>query len=98
MEAISNFILENITENVDEILNHKVELYGADLEMQVDDMFEELLIFLDSSKMEDLEISKENFGIHRATLISFKYNGRKCEFGEHYEELYDYFWVKIYPY
>ena len=83
MEDISNFILDNITGNADEVLNFKVELYGADLMMSIDEMFEELLFFLDFARMDCVEFSKNNFGIHRATLISFKYDGRRCDIGEY---------------
>ena len=95
MEDISNFILENIVENVD-VLEYKVELYGADIYMDIDDMFEEIKIFLDRSKIDDIQQLKNNFGINKATLISFKYDGRKCDFGEMFQDDKNYFWIKIY--
>jgi len=95
MEDISNFILNNIVENVD-VLDYKVELYGADLYMDIDDMYEEIKMFLDTSKIKDIHQFKNNFGINKATLISFKYNGRKCDFGEMFDDEKNYFWVRIY--
>ena len=73
------FILDNIAGNADEVLNFKVELYGADLMMSI----EELLFFLDFARMDCVEFLKNNFGIHRDTLISFKYDGRRCDIGEY---------------
>ena len=96
MEDISNFILENIVENIKDVLEYKVELYGADVFMNLDDMFEEIMIFLDISKMEDIQQMNDNFGINHATLLSFKYDGRKCDFGEMLDNEKNYFWVRIY--
>ena len=95
MEDISKFILENIVENVD-VLEYKVELYGADIYMDIDDMFEEIMMFIDTSKIEDIQQLRNNFGINKATLISFKYDGRKCDFEEMFQDDKNYFWIKIY--
>jgi hypothetical protein len=96
MEDISNFILDNVVENVD-VLEYKVELYGADIYMDIDDMLEEIMMFLDTSKIEDIHQLRNNFGINKATLISFKYDGRRCEVGEMLDDEKNYFWVKMLP-
>jgi hypothetical protein len=46
--------------------------------------------------MKDVVIYPDNVGMQRATLISFNYEGRKCEIGEHFGSQRDYFWVRIY--
>lgn len=69
---------------------------GVEIGMSLNDMCDELFETIDICDVNNLIIFATNVGIQRETLISFKYNGRKCEIGEHFGTQRDYFWVRIY--
>lgn len=97
MNTIAHFINDNISIDVNDIINHSVMQCGAEMDMHVDAMCDELFKIVNIKDIKELYIFYKNVGIQRATLISFKYNERKCEIGEHFGSQRDYFWVKISP-
>ena len=97
MNTIAHFINNNISTDINEIINHSIMQCGAEMDMRVDEMCDELFSIVDIKDIKELDIFYDNEGMQRATLISFKYNERKCEIGEHFGSQRDYFWVKISP-
>lgn len=97
MDNIAHFILENVSTKLDEIVEESFMQCGMEMDMAFDDMCNVLFSIIDRSKMEELELLRENYQMQRATIISFKYQGRTCEIGEHYGSQRDYFWVTILP-
>ena len=96
MQYIGEFIINNSNDNLEQLLNHSIMQNGVEIGMSLNDMCDELFETIDINDVKDLVIFEENVGIQRETLISFKYNGRKCEIGEHFGTQRDYFWVRIY--
>jgi len=96
MQYIGEFIINNSNDNLDQLLNHSIMQNGVEIGMSLNDMCDELFETIDICDVNNLIIFATNVGIQRETLISFKYNGRKCEIGEHFGTQRDYFWVRIY--
>ena len=97
MESIANYIIENYSYDINETISYSVMQCGAEMDMQIDDICDELFYTLIMENVSDFEVFKENEGCQRATIISFKYGGRKCDIGEHFGTQRDYFWVRLYP-
>jgi hypothetical protein len=94
MEEIASFVINNVSNNFGNEIQHYVEQTRTD--MNLDDICEGLFEVLDEYKTKEFAVSNNSLGEQIYTLISFNYEGRKCEFGEHFTEDKDYFWVKIY--
>ena len=94
MQNIGEFIINNANLNAERDLHFDIMQNGQ--EMSLNDMCDELFETIDICDMKDLIIFADNVGIQRGTLFSFKYEGRKCEIGEHFGSQRDYFWVRIY--
>ena len=95
MQHIGEFIINNINENLNQPLNHSIMQNGAEMGMSLNEMCNELFETIDICDVKDVVIFADNFGMQRETLISFKYDERKCEIGEHFGTQRDYFWVRI---
>jgi len=96
MQYIGEFIINNANQNLDQVLHHSIMQNGEEIGMSLDEMCDELFETIDICNMKELIIFAKNVGIQRKTLISFNYEGRKCEIGEHFDTQRDYFWVRIY--
>jgi hypothetical protein len=95
MEQIALIIYDNITKQTSQTLHYSVSQTTS--QMLIEAMCDELFWTMDMSKVSDLVINASEMGKPNATLISFKYDGRRCEVGEHYDKIMDYFWVKMLP-
>ena len=96
MQCIGEFIINNASQNLDQDLHHSEMQYGGEMGMSLDEMYDELFETIDICDVEELILFATNVGVQRETLISFNYEGRKCEIGEHFGTQRDYFWVKVY--
>lgn len=96
MQNIGTFIINNANENLDQILHHSVMQFGGETDMCLTEMLEELFDTIDETCIDEFQTFQENVGMQRMTLISFKFEGRLCEIGEHFGTQRDYFWVRIY--
>jgi hypothetical protein len=95
MQYIGEFIINNINHNLNQPLNHSIMQNGAEMGLSLNEMCDELFDMIDIGDIKDVVIFADNFGMQRKTLISFKYEGRKCEIGENFGTQRDYFWVRI---
>ena len=95
MQYIGEYIINN-TKNLEKDLSHSIMQNGAEMDMSLNEMCDELFETIDIEDLENVVIFPDNVGTQRATLISFNYEGRKCEIGEHFGSQRDYFWVRIY--
>ena len=97
MNTIAEFINNNIAIELNETINYSVMQCGAEMDMNVEEMCDELFSIIDYNDVSEFNIFYENQGKQRATLISFKYYEKKIEIGEHFGSQRDYFWVRISP-
>jgi len=97
MEEIANFIIENHNTNIQEVIRHDVMKIGYEMDMSTDEIYNELFGFIDMTEVSDLTIFYGNYEFSNKTIISFTYNGIKCDIGEYLGTQRDYFWVRIYP-
>ena len=97
MERIAEFILQNVSTRLNERICESVMQCGVEMNMELDEMCNELFLVIDRSKIEKLMLFPENHGMQRKTIISFKFQGRTCEIGEHYGTQRDYFRVILLP-
>ena len=97
MNEIGDFIINNDTVNVNQELRFSVMQCGVDMEMSLNDMCDELFEKVDIEMVSRLVLSPDNVGCQRKIIISFIYNGRKCDIGELLGSQRDYFWVTIHP-
>ncbi len=95
MDSIADFIIHNIAENSNE--THRYSHIQNGGYINIEDMCVELFETMDMNMVSELVLYLDNLGCQRATLISFKYDGRKCEIGEHFDTQRDYFWVRMLP-
>ena len=95
MQYIGEFIINNINTNLKQPLNHSIMQNGAEMGMSLNEMCDELFETIDIGDLKNVVIFADNFGMQRETIISFNYEGRKCEIGEHFGTQRDYFWVRI---
>ncbi len=95
MQYIGEYIINNAN-NLEKDLKHSIMQNGAEMDMSLNEMCDELFETIDIEDLKDVVIYPDNVGMQRATLISFNYEGRKCEIGEHFGSQRDYFWVRIY--
>jgi|694.fasta_scaffold02886_14 hypothetical protein len=95
MQYIGEYIINN-AKILEKDLSHSIMQNGGEMDMSLNDMCDELFETIDIEDLKDVVIFPDNVGTQRATLISFYYEGRKCEIGEHFGSQRDYFWVKIY--
>jgi hypothetical protein len=97
MDEIAEFIVNNIEKEIDEDeeLDESVMQCGAEMDMSLNDMRDELLKIIDINKITEFTLYPENHFMQRKTVISFKWHGKTCEIGEHYGTQRDYFWVTI---
>jgi len=63
----------------------------------IDEMCNELFENIDMNRVSELVHYVDNLRFQRETIISFKYDERICELGEHYDRQIDYFWVRMLP-
>jgi hypothetical protein len=97
MDRIGQFIIDNIFEKPTEQIEESFMQNGDEMDMELQDMYDELFSVLNISKLVDVKILRENYGKQRMEVFTFTYEGRFCEIGEHYGSQRDYFWVTIYP-
>jgi hypothetical protein len=95
MQYIGEYIINN-AKNLDEDITHSIMQNGVEIGMSLNEMCDELFETIDIYDLEDIILFPYNIGEQRKTLISFKYEGKKCEIGEHFGTQRDYFWVRIY--
>jgi len=95
MQYIGEYIIDN-AKNLEKDLSHSIMQNGGEMDMSLNEMCDELFETIDIEDLENVVIFPYNVGTQRATLISFNYEGRKCEIGEHFGSQRDYFWVRIY--
>jgi len=95
MQYIGEFIIEN-AKNLDKDITHSIMQNGVQIGMTLDEMCDELFETIDIYELEDIVLFPNNIGEQRKTIISFKYEGKICEIGEHFGTQRDYFWVRIY--
>ena len=95
MQYIGEYIINN-TKNLTKDHTHSIMRNGAEIDMSLNDMCDELFETIKICELKNVVIYSNNVGMQRATLISFNYEGRKCEIGEHFGSQRDYFWVRIY--
>ncbi len=95
MEQIALIIYDNIAKQTSQTLHYSVSQTNP--QTLIEAMCDELFWTMDMSKVSDLIINASNWGKSNATLISFKYDGRRCEVGEHFDLIGDYCWVKMFP-
>ena len=93
MQSIGMFIVDNVNENLEQDLHHSVIQCGEDIGMSLNEMLDELFEVIE---VKELKTFENNVGMQRKTIISFNYEGKKCEIGEHYGSQRDYFWVRVY--
>jgi len=96
MQYIGEFIINNAKKDLYQDLSYNKMQNGCESDMSLNEMCDELFDTIDVCDVEELIIFASNVGIQRKTLISFKYEGRKCEIGEHFGTQRDYFWVRVY--
>ena len=94
MQYIGEYIINN-SKNLEKDINHSIMQNGADMGMSLNEMCDELFETIDIGDLKDVVIFPDNFGMQRETIISFNYEGKKCEIGEHFGTQRDYFWVRI---
>ena len=97
MDRIGEFILQNASLNLNEEISESEMQDGIEMDMRFNDMCNVLFNVIDRTKLVELKLMPENHGYQRATIISFEFQGRKCEIGEYYGSQRDYFWVTIHP-
>jgi hypothetical protein len=97
MDRIGRYIIENIFVKPTEYIHHSVMQNGVEIGMELDEMCSELFNVLEFSNLVDVKIYGDNIWKQRKTVISFFYEGRLCEIGEHYGSQRDYFYVRISP-
>jgi hypothetical protein len=97
MQSICNYIIENVAKNLDQTIHHSVMQCGSEMDMDMDDICTELYTFLDNTLITDFITYPEKIYMQRATSITFKYQGRICEIGQHFGTQTDYFWVRMLP-
>jgi hypothetical protein len=99
MDQIAEFIVNHVADESNNQINYSVMQCGAEMDMSIDEMCNDLYHTIDmwEEKVSELTLYIKNVGIQRATLISFKYEGRNCEIGEHFGTQRDYFWVRMLP-
>ena len=93
MQYIGEYIINNANLNAEQDLHFDIMQNGE--EMSLNDICDELFETIDICNMKEMNIFADNVGIQRVTLFSFKYEGRKCEIGEHFRSQRYYFWVRI---
>ena len=94
MQYIGEYIINNANLNAEQDLHFDIMQNGE--EMSLNDICDELFETIDIGDLKNVVIFADNFGMQRETIISFNYEGRKCEIGEHFGTQRDYFWVRIY--
>jgi len=92
MEDIGCFIIDNVSNN----LEVECSVEQTNSKMNLDDICEGLFEILDEDKTTEFNVGNNLDGSQIYTLIYLKYDGRRCEIGEHFGEEKDYFWVRIY--
>jgi len=97
MERIGIFIIKNVSYNSNEKIHYSIMECGSEMGMDLNEMCVELYDILRISKITDFVVYPDNYGSQRKTIISFKYDGRKCEIGEHFGTQRDYLWVDMLP-
>ena len=97
MEPIGVFIIDNIADNSNQEIYHSVIQMGADMDMDLNDICKKLFATIEEAKITEVELFPDNVGIQRKNILSFKYEGRRCDIGEHFGTQRDYFWVRIFP-
>jgi hypothetical protein len=97
MESIGEFILNNIENNIEEPIHYNIMQNGIEIGMDLEEMYDCLFKVVDISKITDLTLYPDNLGYQRKKVISFAWQEKICEIGEHYGSQRDYFWVTISP-
>jgi len=95
MQAICTYIIENVANNLHETDDYSVMQCGSEMDMNLNDICTELYTFLDNTLITDFITYPDNLYMQRATAITFKYQGRNCEIGQHFGTQRDYFWVRM---
>ena len=93
MQEIGQFIIDNLSNNLE--VHFSVEQKRTD--MNLDDICEGLFEILEETRTTEFKVGNNYDDTKIYTLIYLKYDGRRCEIGEHFGEEKDYFWVKIHP-
>ena len=94
MEYLCEFAIMNVDDKVDETICAQCFSYDyfADLDGCINVICEKLDI--DKSL---ITVNPDNVYMQRATVISFKFKDRLCEFYEHYDSQVDYLAIRIKP-
>jgi len=97
MQSIAEFIVNNIDINHEKVLHHSVIQNGIEMDMGLNDMGCKLLKVINKNEISEFTLFPENLGIQRKKIITFKWRGKKCEIGEHFDTQRNYFSVKMSP-
>jgi hypothetical protein len=80
MDRLCLYILDNVKFN--NSIEYIVEEYYDDIFMDLDDYKDTMFKILYKTKITNLTMFPENQGVNDKLIISFNYNGRKCEIKE----------------
>jgi len=95
MDRVCNFILENVnSSNDNKELSYSTMEDGAEMDMTIPEQCQ-ILNDIMGSLISNLETFEENFRYQRKVIISFVYNGRKCNILEHYDTQRDYLCLRV---
>ena len=95
MDSICEFIVKNVEQEIDQQLGHSVMsndyTYSQDICGEIINDIKEMI------EVEDIITYPENINYNRKVIVSFKYNGRRCNICEHYGTQVDYICVRLEP-
>lgn len=80
MDILCLYILNKVKFNYS--IEYIVEEYYDDIFMDLDDYKNTMFKILDKTKITNLTMFPENLGVNDKLIISFNYDGRKCEIKE----------------
>jgi len=94
MEYLCDFAIVNIDSDINNTINYQCFSYDEfyDLNRCVKIITDKLGI-----ELNDIIINDDNVSVQRATVISFKFKNRLCEFLELFDSQRDYICIRIHP-
>jgi hypothetical protein len=95
MDNLGTFLIENVSCDTNEMLTYTCIEYDDDDGMEIDEMCFKLKNVIDITKITEFATYPDDLGSENKTIISFKYNGRKCEIGENFTRNVNYLWINI---
>ena len=96
MEVICDYIKQLRKPYTKEMLSFQVMEIGAEMDMSINDM-RRILNKKIGKSIREVKVFKENVGMQRQVLISFRYKNLKCEILEHFDTQRDFLCVRITP-